>query len=602
VQTADGVNTIVAAGATGLVRIGGYITSKSASAIEALNTAETAFTPLWIGGSILQFAASGSEAARIDASGNLTAQHVPATVGTNNRSLGNRFAELFNVFDFLTAAQITSIQTGGGGTDTTLHANINTALATASATGCYNVYFPPGIYNLYGQIYFNSAGSVSMVGAGTRQTVLNFMSNTVGAAGVLLQMQQGPSGDYRYLANVRGFTIRTGVNQSVGVGNTALAIAFPAQASGLTINATVENVEIDGGPENTYYWTRGIYFNYGWQGSIFNCDIRGRDDNWRSTGYISTSNMIDGIKIDGTSGNQGSDEVTIQSCTVVYSQTAINIVQDSEGCKIDNSALVAVNIGTDWIGGSNHPSIRMSNTHMATFTTGVRLGGVAQVEVINNLFYKNDYSTQNWTGVYLGTVSSVGTTESIISNNLFSGQKGVAPGGTAVAIGVAPPSSPNLIANNLGFNLNQFADLASTTYTNYFFNNILYNTTNWLANGGSAAIMVNNQPLNIGSDTGYSTLTPVYAGGSSGPATSSVGSANGNTFYTNNSTATSFTDFVNNYVGQTLNIVAADSNTTVKHNAGMILKGGVDFVMAIGNTLTLVRATASVWREFARTA
>lgn len=71
VGTSDNANGVIASAATALVRIGGYSSGKSAGYIEALNTAQSAFSPLWFGGSILQFATSGSEAMRIDTSGNL---------------------------------------------------------------------------------------------------------------------------------------------------------------------------------------------------------------------------------------------------------------------------------------------------------------------------------------------------------------------------------------------------------------------------------------------------------------------------------------------------------------------------------------------------
>ena len=71
VGTSDNANGVIASAATGLVRIGGYSSGKSAGYIEALNTAQSALSPLWFGGSILQFATSGSEAMRIDSSGNV---------------------------------------------------------------------------------------------------------------------------------------------------------------------------------------------------------------------------------------------------------------------------------------------------------------------------------------------------------------------------------------------------------------------------------------------------------------------------------------------------------------------------------------------------
>jgi hypothetical protein len=82
--------------------------------------------------------------------------------------------------------------------------------------------------------------------------------------------------------------------------------------------------------------------------------------------------------------------------------------------------------------------------------------------------------------------------------------------------------------------------------------------------------------------------------------TPSVGNSISGNFYTANTSATTITIFNNGYVGQQITVVAGDSNTTIQHNSALILKGSVNFVMAAGNTLTLIKDT-NLWREISRT-
>jgi hypothetical protein len=71
-------------------------------------------------------------------------------------------------------------------------------------------------------------------------------------------------------------------------------------------------------------------------------------------------------------------------------------------------------------------------------------------------------------------------------------------------------------------------------------------------------------------------------------------------FYITNTSATVITDFSNGFVGQQITVVSNNSNTTIQHNANMILKSAVPYGMVAGNTLTLVKDT-SLWREISRT-
>jgi hypothetical protein len=67
----DDVTNLITAGGTNLIRYIGYRASAAASVIEATNLAQSAYTPLFVNGSILQLGSGGSERMRIDSSGNV---------------------------------------------------------------------------------------------------------------------------------------------------------------------------------------------------------------------------------------------------------------------------------------------------------------------------------------------------------------------------------------------------------------------------------------------------------------------------------------------------------------------------------------------------
>ena len=523
----------------------------------------------------------------------------PAGTNGSNGSTGptGPVSTLFSVFNFLTTAQISAIQGAGGGYDLTLSANINTALATARAVGCYDVYFPPGIYNLYGQLSFNQAGSISMVGAGPRQTVLNFKSAAYGEAGIVLDMPAGSvGGRYSYEANVIGFTIRTTEWQADNIG---LVIKFPAAGGKLSSQVTVENVEVDGGINDIGYWHHGIYFDYCFQSSILNCNVRGRD--YFADGYINANNMVSAIFLDGSNTlfEQGSNQVVIQSCSITFADNAVYINNDTEGTCVNDSAFIAINYGINWISGGHHPSLHISNTHLAAFNACVQLAGVHQAHIVGNLLYKREESIRDWSGVYLGTgvVLGEGCQDCIITDNIIIGFKSRNLPGTSTAIGIAQSlTKRNIISNNIAKDIHTFGNLSYSSEVNYFFNNVLdTDASSWFNQAGTGAVMVGNQPLKVGSDPGYN-LLPANTG------TPSVGSANGSIFYTQNSIATEITNFSNGYVGQQLTIICNDNFTTMKHVATLLLKGGADYTMAPGNVLNLIQDPVnSGWREISRT-
>jgi Chaperone of endosialidase len=68
----DNANLFAAVGATNMLRVQGYNSTYVGTVLEAVNLAQSANTPMFINASQTQFGISGTEAMRIDTSGNLT--------------------------------------------------------------------------------------------------------------------------------------------------------------------------------------------------------------------------------------------------------------------------------------------------------------------------------------------------------------------------------------------------------------------------------------------------------------------------------------------------------------------------------------------------
>ena len=78
VLSADGAATSINAAATGRLRSFGYIDATRGALLDSINTAENAYLPFTINGSVVQFQTGATERARIDSSGNVGIGNTPS--------------------------------------------------------------------------------------------------------------------------------------------------------------------------------------------------------------------------------------------------------------------------------------------------------------------------------------------------------------------------------------------------------------------------------------------------------------------------------------------------------------------------------------------
>jgi hypothetical protein len=92
-----------------------------------------------------------------------TISYVPSTSYAVTTTVQSKLQQYLSVFDFMTSAQITAVQSGNTSVDLTIP--VQTALIEACALGGKTVFFPAGIYSISSTIYCGP--NVTIIGEGT---------------------------------------------------------------------------------------------------------------------------------------------------------------------------------------------------------------------------------------------------------------------------------------------------------------------------------------------------------------------------------------------------------------------------------------------------
>jgi hypothetical protein len=489
----------------------------------------------------------------IGAAANATGVLFTATgVGSGNgtaeysRTVQTKFRDTVSVKDFGAI--------GDGTTD-------DTVAFQAAVNATTALFIPKGTYKLTAEIVLPN-NSIAIFGEGVNISVLEWTTSVT----------NGIYADHT-IDNTQVEFFNLTFRTSVAGGGNAINLSFNAFV-GLEPTFICNNVQICGVFGGSGYWNNGILLNKGWNSVISSCWINGQYNN---TTLMSSAIVLDDLSV----------AVTVSRLFSYFTDKCIVLGERCEGFKLNDSILVYHNYGIysdpDPLI-SNPPHLSVQDTHMATLQYGIYAKGRPQAFISNNLFYKREDSTFNYVGLYLEN-SDV----SQISNNQFWEQ------GTGTFTGIYVKNSNFASISSNYFNTPTISIHLDTGAA-------VCNVTNNVSNG---AVTAGLDATNAGLGNRFFNSLPYDTSAFSyltlNSATPAINNVDIGVFYTNSSTATTITNFLNGFAGQQIIVRADDANTTIQHNANINLNGGVNFVMANQNNITL-QYIGNVWTEVARTA
>jgi hypothetical protein len=444
------------------------------------------------------------------------------------------------------------------------------AISELPSTGG-TLYFPKGTYLFATCNLAVSNKPVAIVGDGAGITTFNFTNNTAGDAGISISENASQA------VHLHGISLYSTVAQSNG--NSCISVSY--SNTGQTPTSSFDDFECLT-PGQAYYWNYGLAFKNVSYSQVSNFLIVGTNQG-NVPGGISFPNMVAGIHL---SGNSTSNHFT--SGHVLWGSSGSYASGDSERNYYDAVDMVADNYGWFNDDGStsgdatsipNAPGPSIVNSHADVYTSAVYLKGWTQTTLSNDLFYHRVYGTGNFialafeNGTYGGT--AYGSTENSATGVTIEGnynQSGCSCSVLAVQLGSM--AGYNYIVGNHLNNLSTAFDGGGASLVNYFYDNTWLVPSTWVINTG-ISVFYNNFP--------WDSVSQFLAANS---ATPSVAGLNTSIINTHNTGATSVTGFTNTYSGQVFTIVAGDSNTTLVTSSTLILNGGINYAMTIGDNIT----------------
>ena len=449
-----------------------------------------------------------------------------------------------------------------GGDDTTTVQAALTALGTSGGT----LTFSPGTYVLSAALTVTTAKAITITADTTFGAVILLWSNSSGGLSITYTTS-------KLAPTVSNLFFRT----SYAGGGTGLTITAPVAASFTTIGALVENVCISGDSTPSEYWLKCLHLENCWYPVVRRFSAKGHD-------ATVTFLCLTGIE------HKNCQVLLLHDFTIIHCGTAIlqSGSTGGEGFIIRHGEIVGADYGMIMTSVSDLSGTAIHDMHINTNYRGIQITNRSCIAIHDCLFYKTQFSTLAYQAVEL-----VACRLMKVHNNTISGT-GASGGIIGVTISGAT-STYNVIRDNTFSNMEAataYAILVTTSADhNYIYNNIAVdNTTQCVLVGGAATAtrLANNEPL---------PTVPVFGNGDTTP---SVGNAHFERFDATNTGATTITAFDDGIEGQHLIILFNNGNTTLQHNAGLILRGAVNVTPAAGKVMTFERS-ASLWLELSRT-
>lgn len=444
-------------------------------------------------------------------------------------------------------------------------------LVTALAEGGA-LFIPDGIYNIYTTASYTGSRNHKIRGAGMGSgSGLNGGTRLIAQADVDLLSFNGGS-----ILGISDMTLSANLAMANG-------LAIHVESDNTTkLALTAERLYISGASASTEF-RKGIYVNNG-------NDIR--VDKVMCVGRSDINSAMNAIEITGTLGAATVHDITNCSMYNTLKGVAVSNTHNPgvEGLKVFNCDMVNVNSGVEYINTSTYspPQIDVSHCHINTRTYGIYAQSLSQFFADSNDIYVSGSvnaeaihadgttpPTIRGNQIYvIGAgdctgISVIGTnTGGSVTNNYISLKSGT----SKVAISLGSGISGLSVKDNFSVNAAAcVSDGSAATNVNYIDNN--------LNNGALDAAYANPT---VASSAGILDVRKVKLGGYA-------------TLTDNGTLITGLTGSP----GQFITIVF-NNPVTFQHNAGLLLKGQVNYVGAAGNTITLFKE-AGAWREVART-
>jgi hypothetical protein len=506
--------------------------------------------------------------------GNISNSTAIATGSTTARSLANRFADVVNVKDFGAV--------GDGVADDT--AAIQAAFNFIPASGG-EVIIPKGTYILSSTLNISNK-PISIFGAGIGISILKW-------TGVGMVGQNGIN--YTNTAfqpflmedlSLKAFPNPSDITQVAG---TALSFVYPSLETVLETTVKLSRVEIraeiSGGIQQGG-WTTSVYAKDAGRFHAIACNFAGVKKLgikgiYLATGFNAFFPVINNCDFTAFEDAIYSTGPSSPGGTVIESN---NFTGCYRGITIETPTdLIQIT--------SNYFQIYKYGIYAKARTsiiTGNRVDGVDEpfsIHAPSDLF-----------GVQIDGTGSGPYDGGIISNNNFGRvstepMDGIILNGSAVGTSV----TGNTVGTTSGYG-------TSLRYGIFLLNGATRNTVKD-NNGIATTILVyDGSTGNIVKDNNVQTGSGMYPITGAIPylASGAFGQTLNNICYLTQPSATNVTNITNGFDGQTITIVAGDSNSTIIGGGSTIILKTATFAMSGNNTLTLIY-DGNVWREISRT-
>jgi hypothetical protein len=359
---------------------------------------------------------------------------------------------------------------------------------------------------------------------------------------------------------------------------TALTLVWPAGSSGYRRLFTAGHLTFKGGSigSGTGYWNIGIDSTNAWMSQVDQIDF---------TGKVSGTTPL------ATAAWKAQGHTT--DCKVVikarYAGAGLLIAGFSESFDMSGSVIVACDYGVDCSGtsGLNTPGFIWIGGHASTYKGAIRSINLLQGKATNLNVYKRTDSTANFVAFDFDSATSDWVVDATVYSLSNSG------GGTTTAMKDAGICNTSYLKTAL-------CDTdVNTVAGSYGFKHVIARTDTLrgaVAQGSAKGRVIFEAGASPGGTNNY---FDVLTANSATPSIVGYHQWNGacGHWLTANSVATTITDFMFAYVGDEIVVQANDANTTIQHNSGLQLVGGVNKTMASGDTVRLRRISSTAWKQ-----